>query len=256
MTGKITRNITGRDIKAEYCAWVNMLARCYNKKHKQYHNYGGRPNNPILVCDEWKNDFEQFLLDVGRRPKGTSRTDEWSLDRIDNDKGYSKENCKWSQRTEQQRNQSKNRSITYNGVTKLIVEWAEEFRIPYGRFAQRLKLGFTMEQASVPTLYGPRNTPNPRKRRTPNCTNPILTEDMVLAIRASDEPIKDLALKYGVHRATIRDAYVGRSWKHLPGARERRKAYRRENSTSNAPNTAPNSPSNTAPNSPSNSPST
>lgn len=82
-----------------YSSWQHMKDRCLNPKNKYYNNYGGRG---IIVCDRWMK-FENFLEDMG------DRTKELSLDRIDNNKGYSKENCKWSTRKEQMNNTRRNR---------------------------------------------------------------------------------------------------------------------------------------------------
>ena len=80
-----------------YSSWANMKARCLNPNATGYHYYGGRG---ITVCDRWL-DFENFLEDMGDRPPGRT------LDRVDNDLGYSKANCKWSTPSEQNCNQRK-----------------------------------------------------------------------------------------------------------------------------------------------------
>jgi hypothetical protein len=77
-----------------YFIWKQMVARCSNPKLKDYPSYGGRG---IAVSEEWRS-FENFYRDMGERPPGLS------IDRIDNDKGYCKENCKWATRSEQRRN--------------------------------------------------------------------------------------------------------------------------------------------------------
>lgn len=71
----------------EYDVWQGMKARCGNPTHIGYSRYGGRG---ITVCDEWLHDFERFYTDMGPRP-----TDKHQLDRTDNDKGYSPDNCRW-----------------------------------------------------------------------------------------------------------------------------------------------------------------
>lgn len=77
-----------------YSSWRCMNSRCYNPKDISYHNYGGRG---ITVCKRWL-DIKNFIFDMGERPEGLT------LERINNDKGYCKENCKWATYTEQSRN--------------------------------------------------------------------------------------------------------------------------------------------------------
>ena len=78
-----------------YVVWSNMWARCTNPKRRDYKNYGGRG---IVVCQRWER-FEHFLADMGEKPGSLS------LDRINNDEGYSPNNCRWATASEQRRNQ-------------------------------------------------------------------------------------------------------------------------------------------------------
>ncbi len=92
-----------------YSTWRGIIMRCHHPSCPAYPNYGGRG---ITVCDEWKGPegFWNFVNDIGEKPGP-----EFSLDRIDNDKGYSLENCRWATREEQARNTRKNTYITiYN----------------------------------------------------------------------------------------------------------------------------------------------
>lgn len=94
-----------------YRIWVGMKQRCYNPKNKNYKDYGGRG---ILVCDEWREDFKRFISDMGERPSLGH-----SIQRIDNDKGYSPDNCKWATAKEQASN--RRTSISIRGPNKLPI---------------------------------------------------------------------------------------------------------------------------------------
>ncbi len=111
-----------------YTTWLSMVQRCTNTNHKHYYRYGGRG---IVVCDRW-NKFEYFLKDMGERPSGCT------LDRIDNNKGYCRENCRWATSKEQGRNRSNNRLITHNGITQCLTAWAEDLDICAGTLRYRL----------------------------------------------------------------------------------------------------------------------
>lgn len=106
---------------ASYTHFMNMKSRCTIKSNKDYQRYGGRG---VTVCDRWLNGedglsgYECFLADMGPKPEGMS------IDRIDNTKGYSPDNCKWSTAEEQNNNRSSSRYLTIDGVTKTIAQWA------------------------------------------------------------------------------------------------------------------------------------
>jgi hypothetical protein len=98
----------GMNKTTEYTIWEGIKQRCLNSKNKCYYKYGGRG---IDVCEKWLK-FEGFFEDMGHRP-----SKDYSIDRINNDLGYSKENCKWSTRSEQNRNIGKKKgSSDYKGV--------------------------------------------------------------------------------------------------------------------------------------------
>ena len=111
-----------------YKSWAAMKERCLNSNCKSYKNYGGRG---IIICFKWLK-FEDFYRDMGDRPKGKS------LDRIDNNGNYCKENCKWSTRKEQQNNMRRNHLITFNSKNQTMSQWSEELGIKYGVLKSRI----------------------------------------------------------------------------------------------------------------------
>ena len=121
----------------EYNIWAIMKQRCLNKNNPKYKNYGGRG---IKVCEEWLK-FDNFYKDMGERPEGKS------IDRIDNEKGYFKENCRWATLKQQGRNKRNNRIITYKGKTMCLPEWAEALKITYSSLEHRLNRGWNLERA-------------------------------------------------------------------------------------------------------------
>lgn len=82
-------------ITSEYRSWQHMRDRCINTNCEAYPNYGGRG---IAVCDRWVGSFENFFLDMGKKPKG------YTIERINNDGNYEPSNCKWESRSEQSKN--------------------------------------------------------------------------------------------------------------------------------------------------------
>lgn len=115
------RKTIGRSATREYRVWNGMRQRCLNKNFRDYHRYGGRG---ITMCERWL-EYENFLADMGSPPKGHS------LDRIDNNAGYSPDNCRWATKLVQQRNRRNTRFLTLNGETKTLAEWCEIHRKNY-----------------------------------------------------------------------------------------------------------------------------
>jgi hypothetical protein len=115
----------------EYKVWIAMKMRCLNKKDAAYLDYGGRG---ITVCDAWRDSFEAFINDMGRRPSSSLM-----LERIDNEKGYEKGNCKWATPLEQGRNRRSNHLVTFNGESLAIAEWADRLHISQQALGFRLK---------------------------------------------------------------------------------------------------------------------
>lgn len=126
----------------EHNIWTLMKARCNTKKGIPFKNYGKRG---IKVCSKWKNSFEHFYKDMGPRPSKL-----YSLDRIDNNKGYFKENCRWATRKEQNNNTRSNIIITYKGISKSISNWAHYLGVNRETIASRIRYGFPIESILNP----------------------------------------------------------------------------------------------------------
>lgn len=130
-----------------YQAWASMLSRCNNPNHQSYMDYGQRG---IKVCERWQgaDGYPNFLADMGEP------TEAQSLDRIDNDGGYTPENCRWATKKEQARNRRDTRCITYNGRTQSLVSWAEECGVNPVTIANRIRRGWPIERAvTAPHQY-------------------------------------------------------------------------------------------------------
>jgi hypothetical protein len=122
----------------EYATWHSMIQRCHNENSRAYGNYGGRG---IKVCDEWRRSFEAFFRDMGPRMSA-----ELSIDRIDHNGDYTKENCRWADKQTQQLNRSCTIRITLNGVTATISEWAKETGLTEKLIRSRYEKRWSPEQ--------------------------------------------------------------------------------------------------------------
>lgn len=104
-----------------YNIFRGMKKRCYNKNCKDFYKYGGRG---ITVCDEWKDSFQAFY----DWSIANGYFDNLTIDRIDNNKGYSPDNCRWVDIKTQSNNTRKNVFLTYNGETMTLAEWGEKIK--------------------------------------------------------------------------------------------------------------------------------
>ncbi len=148
-----------------YRMWTNMGTRCNNPNNRAYHRYGGRG---IRICDEWHSfkQFEKWALSNGYREGLT-------IDRIDNDKGYSPDNCRFVTYRENNQNRGNNRNVTYNGVTKCVTQWARELGIGQTVLCYRLNHWSVEEAFTRPIDY--RKTG--RKRGTESRNKTTSTSD-------------------------------------------------------------------------------
>jgi hypothetical protein len=118
-----------------------MHRRCTDPAYIYYKNYGGRG---ISVCSAWK-DIWRFYSDMGNPP-----SNKHTLERIDNNEGYFKKNCRWATRHEQAKNRSDTTFCTINGVTKCIKDWTRHFNICPETVQFRIhKLGWEIKKAIV-----------------------------------------------------------------------------------------------------------
>lgn len=124
-----------------YHVWHSMIERCTRMTFKQWTDYGGRG---ITVCERWSVKkgvgFRNFLSDMGERPEN------FVIDRINNDLGYSPENCKWVSRKESQRNQRVTRLVVIEGKTYRAADLADICGVKTDTIVERAKQGLTYEQ--------------------------------------------------------------------------------------------------------------
>lgn len=135
-----------------YGVFRQMQSRCYDSSSQYYKNYGGRG---IRVCNEWLGDngldnFREWAINNGYR-KGLT------IDRIDNDRDYSPNNCRWVDMKTQSNNKRNNVCFEMNGTTKTLTQWCEEYNVPFARTEARLmKMGWSLEEALTIPKYGKR----------------------------------------------------------------------------------------------------
>lgn len=130
--------------------WHAMLHRCYRSEHPHFKHYGGRG---ITVCEEWRHDYLAFW----RWALANEYTPRLTLDRINNDAGYSPGNCQWVSLSQNHRNTRANVRIAAFGETKTLIEWSEDARcaVVYGRLRERLAAGWEPELAiALPSRNG------------------------------------------------------------------------------------------------------
>lgn len=121
----------------EYESWASMKSRCLNPSSVGYHKWGGRG---ISICKEWINSFEQFLSDMGPRPKGTT------IDRINNNGNYEPSNCRWATAKEQANNLRTTRFFEADGIRDTVSGWCDRLGIERHMIENGLRRGKTFQQ--------------------------------------------------------------------------------------------------------------
>jgi hypothetical protein len=129
--------IHGMSFSTEYGSWAAMKSRCLNLNDPAYSRYGGRG---IKVCSRWQDSFENFLSDMGHKPKNTT------IDRYpDNNGNYEPANCRWATWKEQNRNRKSNLLILFNGKNQCATAWSEELGIPLHVITTRINAGWSSD---------------------------------------------------------------------------------------------------------------
>lgn len=117
-----------RERSATYRSWSSMKTRCDNPSSDGYEHYGARG----ISYDRRWSDFTNFLEDMGAAPEGAT------IDRIDNSKGYSKENCRWATKLEQTRNRRNTITVEYKGKVRYLADIAKELGVSYSSVRHRI----------------------------------------------------------------------------------------------------------------------
>jgi len=128
-----------KETSTEYRIWINIKSRCYNPNVPAYAHYGGRG---ILMCSEWKDSFLNFLTDMGHRP-----SEKYTMERRDNNLGYSPDNCTWATSTEQVRNRRNTKRVDFKGESRIFAELCEQYNMPYTVVRDRISDGWEIDRA-------------------------------------------------------------------------------------------------------------
>lgn len=177
-----------------YGVWQHIKQRCYNKNNPFYKHYGQRG---IVMCDRWRNSFENFRDDMF-----SSFQEGLTLDRIDVNGGYCKENCRWADRETQDNNRTDTIFIEYNGEKMGLAQWARKLKISRDTIMQRYLKGLSPKEM----LAQP-------KQHTK------LTGEQVVEIKkmlSGGEYQRIIAEKIGgISRSTVLGIKLGRTWKNV-----------------------------------------
>lgn len=173
----------------EHPTWMRMRSRCNNPKNPKYPRYGGRG---IRVCAEWEASFERFYADMGPKPSPAH-----SIDRIDNNGNYEPGNCRWATNQQQARNQSRTRTFTAFGETRLFIEWLEIYGRNYSLVRSRLHLGWSLERALT----------EPSKPHCPPPSKPSKFRQFIpqmVEMRKAGKYLREIALEFGISTSMVK----------------------------------------------------
>ncbi len=140
---KLTKHGEGGK-SVEYSTWRGIKARCLNPNATGYERWGGRG---ITVCSKWRDSFENFLSDMGRKPSKNH-----TIERVDNDGNYEPSNCVWATRKEQALNRRSN--LVVNGKRTTLAECANRIGISVAGLWNRIyTLGWDLQRALTEELH-------------------------------------------------------------------------------------------------------
>lgn len=169
----------GQSKSPAYRAWKSMNRRCAATSGYHFERYAARG---IGVCERWRDSFESFIADIGPMPSPG-----YSVDRIDNDRGYEPGNCRWATKSTQARNRSTSRRITCAGFTLSLSDWADAVGLPAQVIRQRVdRDGWPIERALLEPLDPQRGRFGVRD---PNA-------ELVEALAVDPDRVKKLAAAY------------------------------------------------------------
>lgn len=141
----MSRLTHGMSNSKEFKIWKGIKSRCYTPSSSSFKNYGAKG---ITVCKRWKTSFENFYADMGPCPE------DFSIERINNKKGYSKSNCKWASRTEQNLNKSNTIRLKFNNKILTIPEWSKLLGISANTLYRRYYRGWTNKRILTTQIKG------------------------------------------------------------------------------------------------------
>lgn len=191
------KHLTQRQRYALFNTWTNIIERCYNPTASGFAHYGGRG---IGMCERWLNSFDAFASDMGARPEG------FSIDRIDVNKGYAPDNCRWADRFTQARNKR---------TTKLSTKDIESLLQCIGNnmSPEGLAVAYGVTAGYVRILAAKNNVALPYHQKCGKLTREQVVE--IRAIAATGVTGRDIAKRFGVSETNVSSILTGRSWKHV-----------------------------------------
>ena len=181
-----------------YNIWNSMKDRCYNSNNNRYDNYG---NKGIIVCDEWKNNFENFK----QWALNNGYSDDLSIDRINNDGNYEPNNCRWTTMKVQNNNKTNNLIITINNEIKTLAEWCEYYSINYKIVHLRItKLKWDPEKALTTSIKSHQNNSS--------INNSQWQKNSYITINSETKTLIQWCEQYNINYDTVHDRIKRSGW--------------------------------------------